>query len=979
MDVGPTHGTIIFGATDYVGFNPTVRTGFVRPHVDNTYDLGTSSFRYRTVYANQVIVSGAISGTTIGGQEWEYPGSMVIDANSASDTIVNVVNQGAGRADLQVDRNIFVGGLIDGVDLSVHVLDANAHHDSVTGIAGIHVDNPTQVISIQLASISGLNTTSGLAINDSLAGDGLDITSKILRVGAGAGITVNTNDVQLAESVAGFGLIYTSGILEVNSSLIVGAYSIEAGGGLTVTGGGNLSLDPILTVGALAGSGISVLDDSIAVDSSVIRNTYVLTSGNGLIGGGSLGTGLTLSVGTGNGITVNADNIEIDLAASSGLYFDDGLALDDGIAGNGLSISGKVISVGPGTGMVIGADNIAVDTLYAFTWGASHIFAADVQIAADLDFIGVRKITSDGVNALTIMPGGDLVLDPNGDNVLPGGSVNVDLGDYNRKWKSLYVGELVSDVLVAQSVMATIGGRISVGPTTTLTADFPIGATIIHVKHNIFDDGDFVIFESISDGVPSQEVIEIDSGASGSAGDYTYTVIRNRDETGGIGILGQNNWLTADSMLNLGHLAGEGYIDLTSTQTIFGHSGPTITVYARPASTVAWDDLVPVVTMGNLDSYVGYGTEYGFAVGNDLTLTETTGFSGVTVDRTLGVRLFNTELKFYSGANLVMQLDKSSGLQFRRGSVGSNIGRISWFDSIGAGGTNLFSIGVTPGPDALHLDMAGVGTMISLDSSKGLVHFPAGKIEIEAMSISELRLSNPLGIAFNWSILTGVTPSIPAGAGDGDLVFYNRTVPKIYMILDKYGNLGIGNTVPSGKLDVSGDTVIWPSVAGTNNGYQLLLQNRTAGYLTSGTYSMGKIAARALIAWNSNFSATNVVNAGEIDFRYTGYGDGRVVGQEIGFNVQQNYSGPLVRAATLTATEFTVNQALFIGGHASAERWYRQYFTHGYYASSNVVHLVRFYVGAYTSVQVHVSYSQFMTGYTPDRNFLGSWRCHHNG
>lgn len=122
---------------------------------DITYDLGSASLRWRTVYADQLIVTGAISGATIGGATWSYPGSMVIDAKLATDTLVSITNSLAGRADLAVDRDITLGGTVDGVDISAHAANANAHH------------NQSHVLATGTA-LGGDHTISGAAVGEVL-------------------------------------------------------------------------------------------------------------------------------------------------------------------------------------------------------------------------------------------------------------------------------------------------------------------------------------------------------------------------------------------------------------------------------------------------------------------------------------------------------------------------------------------------------------------------------------------------------------------------------------------------------------------------------------------------------------------------------------------------------------------------------------------------------------------------------------------
>ena len=138
-------------------------------------------------------------------------------------------------------------------------------------------------------------------------------------------------------------------------------------------------------------------------------------------------------------------------------------------------------------------------------------------------------------------------------------------------------------------------------------------------------------------GVAQVEAMKITSSASIITGGYRYNVTRNLDGSG------SNDWVAGDAVASQGASAGQGYIDLTATSTIHNHLGPTITIYSRTATT-AWNSVKPTVTMGNLRSFVDYSADtMGFAHGNDLTLTPTTGFKGVATDNTNGVRMFSVD------------------------------------------------------------------------------------------------------------------------------------------------------------------------------------------------------------------------------------------------------------------------------------------------------------------------------------------------
>ncbi len=164
---------------------------------------------------------------------------------------------------------------------------------------------------------------------------------------------------------------------DIPSGIVRDTRLITAGSGLT--GGGDLSTDLTINVGA--GDGISVAVDSVAVDSTVVRTTRSIAAGSGLTGGGALSANLTVNVGAGAGITVNADDVALttpgSLSATSTNSPTGGHthAIDSSIArsavtitaGSGLTGGGdlsanRTINVGAGDGVSVAADSVAVDS-----------------------------------------------------------------------------------------------------------------------------------------------------------------------------------------------------------------------------------------------------------------------------------------------------------------------------------------------------------------------------------------------------------------------------------------------------------------------------------------------------------------------------------------------------------------------------------------------------------------------------------------
>ena len=117
---------------------------------------------------------------------------------------------------------------------------------------------------------------------------------------------------------------------------------------------GNLE-NRVLTAGdGLSGGGNLTADRSFAVDGTVARTSTNMIAGSGLTGGGTLASDRTFNVGAGTGITVNANDIEVDLSPfsttnlseGSNLYYTDARA-DARVnlqTGNNLDLSSKSTS-----------------------------------------------------------------------------------------------------------------------------------------------------------------------------------------------------------------------------------------------------------------------------------------------------------------------------------------------------------------------------------------------------------------------------------------------------------------------------------------------------------------------------------------------------------------------------------------------------------------------------------------------------------
>lgn len=148
-----------------------------------------------------------------------------------------------------------------------------------------------------------------------------------------------------------------------NAMLVNSSLSVVAGAGLI--DGGSVALGSSITLNIGAGTGITVNADSVQLDTSSNRNVdhsaVTLTAGAGLTGGGDITASRTFNIGAGTGITVNADDIAITGAGSlttnylskwNGTGFSNSTITDDGTTvtiGANLTVNGSITYVNSNT------------------------------------------------------------------------------------------------------------------------------------------------------------------------------------------------------------------------------------------------------------------------------------------------------------------------------------------------------------------------------------------------------------------------------------------------------------------------------------------------------------------------------------------------------------------------------------------------------------------------------------------------------
>jgi hypothetical protein len=174
--------------------------------------------------------------------------------------------------------------------------------------------------------------------------------------------------------------------------------------------------------------------------------------------------------------------------------------------------------------------------------------------------------------AIDLWPTGDLITRPGGKDILPGLPYDVNIGAPFKKYLTLHVAELWVETLVAQEVMATIGGRILVAPTAQLTRDLGTSDTTIYLSHNDATTNDTIYLEA-------RGKVEFMLVTSARPSDASELLANNGFEAGSF-----TSWTTS---------AGDGAVAVQSTYKNSGTyaarltSGSTSNTYAYQAESVS--------------------------------------------------------------------------------------------------------------------------------------------------------------------------------------------------------------------------------------------------------------------------------------------------------------------------------------------------------------------------------------------------------
>jgi hypothetical protein len=347
--------------------------------------------------------------------------------------------------------------------------------------------------------------------------------------------------------------------------------------------------------------------------------------------------------------------------------------------------TGAVVVNAP-TGQQIGLAINAVDTLtindtYVNPRGNMQVSAGDFN--RKFSQVHAFEFIVDNLVASNIMAtiGGRIIVS---DTIYLDADMGSDSNYLNSEYASLQAGDFgymaaLIDGSPQVEVIRVIYGPTGVGPysymvirditasnTSLLNLSMNNTQTTINTTTNVFSPGDNLQLDDYP--AAKVEIVTVTSTATSVSGGYQYTITRPATKFAWSASAGvkriTKNWIEGNAIVSTGGAVGDGYIELTSTQTILSQFGPTISITSRTDADV-WNGLVEVVALGNLRSRVDYGSSdvSGLVIGNDASLTPTSGFRGITADATDGIRLFSVNLQSFDGSVQTADLSPTGDLK----------------------------------------------------------------------------------------------------------------------------------------------------------------------------------------------------------------------------------------------------------------------------------------------------------------------------
>jgi len=548
-------------------------SGNLIPSANNTYQLGSATNVWKDVFVGpgslyvngqQVLSdnSGTITVTADSNQNLaiQTSGSGDVELNASGTGVINIqsavtVDSGqtlTGTGGLTLGSNINMNSqYINNLGTPVSNTDA-----ATKAYVDLTAQTTEEVQDIVGAMISGSGNISA-TYND---GAGTLVISEALTttdIAEGDNLYHTTGRARAAISVTDAG---GDGSLAYNSTSGVITYTgpsqaeilthISGGTGIAINGSGVIS-----------SSDAEIDHDSLSgfVANEHIDHSSVSTiAGNGLTGGGDLTASRTLNVVGGTGITVNSDNVAVNISAfdtgdineGSNLYFTDErvddrvnamlvggngitksyddsgnsltLSVTSSIAGAGSTYSSGVINVVGGNGITVNANDIVTDDTYikglftASTGGDGSLSYSDGTFTyagpGDSDYRGAISVTDSGGDGSLSYNSTSGVITYTGPSAAEvrahfSGGDGIDLSSGTID---------VDNTVVRTSGSQTVAGAKTFSADVVMSGNLTVNGTTTTINSATVSTGDnIIILNSDVTGTPTQDAgIEIERGDS---------------------------------------------------------------------------------------------------------------------------------------------------------------------------------------------------------------------------------------------------------------------------------------------------------------------------------------------------------------------------------------------------------------------------------------------------------------------------------
>ena len=355
--------TVLVGATDTVTYSAVLGTTIDSSEIEDgtitSDDLGTDSVDSDEI-ATDAVTTAEIDDATILFADFAQNAcgtGQVIGWDGSSWACTNATGpsgQFYSSQTTNVNTASYTAVPFDNETLK----ESGITHSNVTNNSRVTLDNAgTYFVSYSISYDSdgsrktiecGIRVNGSTMITPSLSYGYARNTTDVYGTSSSSAIVTTASDNDYYEIVcqqAGSG--GTSNLVANQSWTIVSSTStgLAGSGGsgspFDITDGSNTqTVNPTETITFAAGTGLSVLvsgpdtvtfssdledsidtseiEDGTILNADLANSSVTITSGDGLSGGGALSLGgtLTLDIGAGNGLTVNADDVEIDVATT---------------------------------------------------------------------------------------------------------------------------------------------------------------------------------------------------------------------------------------------------------------------------------------------------------------------------------------------------------------------------------------------------------------------------------------------------------------------------------------------------------------------------------------------------------------------------------------------------------------------------------------------------------------------------------------